>query len=61
MGRIARSTFILKDYLVMKSRASVKADPSKGDKLVIRRGVRYIINKVDPRRKQRQKGRARKK
>lgn len=40
----------------MKCRASVKADPSKGDKLVRRRGRLYIINKKDPNRKQRQKG-----
>jgi large subunit ribosomal protein L36 len=40
----------------MKTRASVKADPSKGDKLVRRRGRLYVINKKDPNRKQRQKG-----
>lgn len=45
----------------MKSRSSIKADPSKGDKIVRRRGVVYIINKRDPRRKQRQSGPARKK
>lgn len=45
----------------MKIRASVKADPSKGDKLVRRRGRLYVINKKDPTRKQRQKGPARKK
>ena len=44
----------------MKSRASVKADPSKGDKLVRRRGRLYVINKKDPTRKQRQKGRVKK-
>lgn len=45
----------------MKVRASVKADPSKGDKLVRRRGRLYVINDKDPNRKQRQKGPARKK
>lgn len=40
----------------MKSRASVKADPSKGDKIVKRRGRLYVINKKNPNRKQRQKG-----
>ncbi|MEI8301271.1 MAG: 50S ribosomal protein L36 [Chlamydiota bacterium] len=45
----------------MKVRASVKADPSKGDKVVKRRGRVYIINKKDPNRKQRQKGPAKKK
>lgn len=40
----------------MKVKASVKADPSKGDKLVRRRGRIYVINKKDPNRKQRQKG-----
>ncbi|NGX61574.1 MAG: 50S ribosomal protein L36 [Chlamydiae bacterium] len=45
----------------MKTRASVKADPSKGDKLVRRRGRLYVLNKKDPNRKQRQKGPARKK
>lgn len=40
----------------MKCRASIKADESKGDKLVRRRGRLYIINKKDPNRKQRQKG-----
>jgi large subunit ribosomal protein L36 len=44
----------------MKVRASVKADPSKGDILVRRRGRLYVINKKDPTRKQRQKGPARK-
>lgn len=44
----------------MKCRASVKADPSKGDKTVRRRGRLYVINKKDPTRKQRQKGPARK-
>lgn len=42
----------------MRTRASVKADPSKGDKLVKRKGRLYVINKKDPARKQRQKGRA---
>ena len=45
----------------MKVRASIKADKSKGDKVVRRRGVVYVINKKDPNRKQRQKGPARKK
>lgn len=45
----------------MRVRASVKADPSKGDRLVRRRGRLYVINKKDPNRKQRQKGPARKK
>lgn len=45
----------------MKVKASVKADPSKGDKVVRRRGRIYVINKTDPNRKQRQKGPARKK
>ena len=45
----------------MKIKASVKADPAKGDKIVRRRGRVYVINKKDPNRKQRQKGPARKK
>ncbi|MBN1914392.1 MAG: 50S ribosomal protein L36 [Parachlamydiales bacterium] len=45
----------------MKTRASIKANPSKGDKIVRRRGRLYVINKKDPNRKQRQKGPARKK
>ncbi|NGX50815.1 MAG: 50S ribosomal protein L36 [Chlamydiae bacterium] len=45
----------------MKVRASVKADPNKGDKIVRRRGRLYVINKRNPNRKQRQKGPARKK
>ena len=45
----------------MKVKASVKADPSKGDILVRRQGRLYVINKKDPNRKQRQKGLARKK
>lgn len=45
----------------MKVRASVKADKSKGDQLVRRKGRLYVINKQDPNRKQRQKGPARKK
>jgi large subunit ribosomal protein L36 len=44
----------------MKVRASVKADASKGDLLVRRRGRLYVINKKDPNRKQRQKGPAKK-
>jgi large subunit ribosomal protein L36 len=46
---------------IMKVRASIKADPSKGDKVVRRKGRIYVINKKDPNRKQRQKGPARKK
>jgi len=45
----------------MQVRASVKADPSKGDKIVRRRGRLYVINERNPNRKQRQKGPARKK
>ncbi len=45
----------------MKVRASIKADPSKGDIIVRRRGRIYVINKNDPNRKQRQKGPGRKK
>ena len=45
----------------MKVKASIKADPSKGDILVRRLGRLYIVNKKDPNRKQRQKGPARKK
>lgn len=45
----------------MKVRASVKADPSKGDKIVKRRGRIYVINAKNPNRKQRQKGPAKKK
>ena len=45
----------------MKVRASIKADASKGDKIVRRRGRVYVINKMDPNRKQRQKGPGRKK
>jgi len=45
----------------MKIAASIKADPSKGDKIVRRRGRLYIINKKDPNRKMRQKGPALKK
>lgn len=40
----------------MKVKASVKPDPSKGDKLVKRRGRLYVINPRNPNRKQRQKG-----
>jgi large subunit ribosomal protein L36 len=47
--------------IFMKVGASVKADPSKGDQIVRRRGRIYVINKKDPNRKQRQKGPARKK
>ena len=52
---------ILKKVKIMKVRASVKADPSKGDKIVRRRGRLYVINKMDPNRKQRQKGPGKKK
>ena len=45
----------------MKCKASIKADPSKGDKIVRRQGRIYVINKKDPKRKQRQKGPASKK
>ncbi len=45
----------------MRVRASIKADASKGDKIVRRRGRVYVVNKQDPNRKQRQKGPARKK
>jgi large subunit ribosomal protein L36 len=45
----------------MKVRASIKADPSKGDVIVRRKGRIYVVNKIDPNRKQRQKGPARKK
>ncbi len=45
----------------MKVGASIKADPSKGDKIVRRRGRVYVVNKRDPNRKQRQKGPGRKK
>ena len=31
----------------MKTKASVKADPSKGDLLVRRKGRLYVINKKD--------------
>lgn len=47
--------------VTMRVKASVKADPLKGDKIVKRRGRVYVINKKDPTRKQRQKGPARKK
>lgn len=50
-----------KDNTSMKVGVSLKADPSKGDKIVKRRGRLYIINKKDPNRKKRQKGPARKK
>lgn len=45
----------------MKCKASIKADPSKGDKVVRRCGRLYVINKKDPNRKQRQKGPSKKK
>lgn len=49
------------EVFFMKVRASIKADPSKGDKVVRRRGRIYVVNKRDPNRKQRQKGPGRKK
>jgi large subunit ribosomal protein L36 len=59
---IAASINKLKEIgIQMKVRASVKADKSKGDQLVRRRGRLYVINKLDPNRKQRQTGPARKK
>ena len=54
-------TLIFFPKVTMKVRASIKADPSKGDKVVRRKGRVYVINKTDPNRKQRQKGPARKK
>lgn len=45
----------------MKVRASIKADASKGDIVVRRQGRIYVVNKMDPNRKQRQKGPAKKK
>lgn len=45
----------------MKVKASIRADSTKGDKLVRRKGRLYVINKKDPNRMQRQKGPARKK
>lgn len=51
-----KKIFIFNKFTTMKVRASIKADPSKGDKMVRRRGRLYIINKRDPNRKQRQKG-----
>lgn len=45
----------------MKVKASIKADASKGDYIVRRKGRVYVMNKKDPNRKQRQKGPARKK
>ena len=45
----------------MKVKVSVKADPSKGDILIRRFGVIRIINKKNPKRKQRQKSKSRKK
>ena len=48
-------------FVTMKVKASIKADPGKGDKIVRRRGRLYVINKRNPNRKKRQKGPARKK
>ncbi len=53
--------FLKVRLLFMKVRASIKADPSKGDKIVRRKGRIYVINPMDPNRKQRQKGPGRKK
>ena len=58
---LANFKFLYSLKVVMKVRASIKADPSKGDKIVRRKGRVYVINKTDPNRKQRQKGPARKK
>jgi large subunit ribosomal protein L36 len=55
------SRYNFREGFSMKVRASIKADPSKGDKIVRRRGRVYVINKTDPNRKQRQKGPGRKK
>jgi large subunit ribosomal protein L36 len=55
------SNLIFLGTFSMKVRASIKADPSKGDVIVRRRGRIYVVNKIDPNRKQRQKGPARKK
>jgi len=41
----------------MKVRSSIKADPSKGDKIVRRRGKLFVVNKKNPRRKQKQRNR----
>jgi large subunit ribosomal protein L36 len=60
-GRAILLPFLKRNEIAMKTKVSVKADPSKGDKLVRRRGRLYVINKKDPNRKQRQKGPARKK
>lgn len=40
----------------MKVSVSVSADAGKGDVMVKRHGRLYVINKKDPRRKQRQAG-----
>jgi large subunit ribosomal protein L36 len=45
----------------MKVKSSIKADPTKGDKVVRRRGRVYVINEKNPTRKQRQRGPALKK
>lgn len=58
---IVRSELNRFDECFMHVKASVKADPTKGDKIVRRRGRVYVVNKMDPNRKQRQKGPARKK
>lgn len=51
----------LKFSEIMKTKASVKADISKGDQIVRRKGRLYVINKRNPNRKQRQIGPALKK
>jgi large subunit ribosomal protein L36 len=58
---LSYANLINQSGFLMKVRASIKADPSKGDKIVRRQGRVYVINKKDPNRKQRQKGPARKK
>ena len=46
----------------MKSKSSLKDyNPAAGDQLVRRRGVNYIINKLNPRRKRKQTAPTRKK
>lgn len=45
---------VASDTVIMKVKNSVKADKSKGDQIVRRRGRVYVINKRNPRRKRRQ-------
>ncbi len=61
MGPSSISLGFNEEDTFMKCGASIKADASKGDIVVRRRGRVYVINKKDPNRKQRQKGPARKK